>query len=170
MVADLTGRVLEVGVGTGATLPHYPAGVELTGIDLSPGMLGVARGRAEDLGISAELLEMDAQALRFPDRSFDAVVFTLCLCTIPSPAAAIREGLRVARPGAPIRFLEHVRSHLLAVALVQELVNPLTVLLQHDHFNRRTFDEARLAGVADLVEERWFLGLFTLIQGHAPSG
>lgn len=48
-------------------------------------------------------------------------------------------------------------------------MNPLTVLLQHDHFNRRTFAAAARAGVVDLREERWFLGLFTLIQGRAPS-
>lgn len=109
MVGDLGGRVLEVGVATGATLPHYPAGIDLVGVDLSPRMLAKAGARAQDAGSSAELLEMDAQALRFPDQSFDAVVFTLCLCTIPSPDRAIREALRVARPGAPIRFLEHVR-------------------------------------------------------------
>ena len=107
-----SGKVLEVGIGTGATIPHYGPGVELTGIDLSPGMLAVARRNATRLGIAAEMREMDAQHLEFPERSFDAVVFTLCLCTIPDPELAIREGLRVAKPGGRMIFLEHVRSNL----------------------------------------------------------
>lgn len=169
MTADLTGRVLEVGVGTGATLRHYPAGIELVGIDLSPEMLDLARRRASELGNAIELVEMDAQQLDFPDGSFDAVLFTLSLCTIPDPGRAIREALRVARPGAPIRMLEHVRSDVFPVAVLQDAVNPLTVLFQHDHFNRRTFDTAARAGVQGLTEERWFLGVFALIQGRAPA-
>jgi ubiquinone/menaquinone biosynthesis C-methylase UbiE len=169
MTADLSGRVLEVGVGTGATLRHYPAGTEVVGIDLSPEMLDLARRRASELGNPVELREMDAQKLDFPDGSFDAILFTLCLCTIPDPGLAIREALRVARPGAPVRMLEHVRSDVFPVALLQDAVNPFTVLFQRDHFNRRTFDTAARAGVQGLTEERWFLGLFALIQGRAPA-
>ena len=170
MVGDLRGRVLEVGVGTGATLPYYPAGVNVVGIDLSPGMLAVGRERRVEPGTTAELLEMDAGALRFPDGSFDAVVFALCLCTIPDPIHAIREGVRVARPGAAMRFLEHVRSNVIPVALLQDALNLLTVPLQHDHVNRRTLEIAREAGVEDLREVRWWLGIFSLIEGHAPAG
>ena len=170
MVGDLRGQVLEVGVGTGATLPYYRAGVNVVGIDLSPGMLALGRTRRLEPGTTAELLEMDARTLRFPDRSFDAVVFTLCLCSIPDPIRAIREAIRVARPGAAIRLLEHVRSNIVPVALLQDALNLLTVPLQHDHVNRRTLDIAREAGVEDLREVRWWLGIFSLIEGRAPAG
>jgi len=158
-----------VGIGTGLTLPHYRPGVEVTGIDLSPGMLAVARRRAEQLSIEVDLREMDAQQLDFADGSFDAVVFTLCLCTIPDPGRAVREGVRVARPGAPMLFLEHVRSHLLPVRLLQELINPITVWTQQDHWTRQTEQIVREAGVVEVRSRRWALGVFTLITGQAPT-
>jgi ubiquinone/menaquinone biosynthesis C-methylase UbiE len=160
--------VLEVGIGTGATLRHYKRGVELTGIDLSPGMLAVARRNADRLGIAADLREMDAEQLEFPDASFDAVVFTLCLCTIPDPERAIREGIRVAKPGARMIFLEHVRSNLVPVAGLQWLLNLVTVPLQNDYWNRRTPELVRACGVRVVLERRWLLGVFDLIVGEAP--
>ena len=66
-------------------------------------------------------------------------------------------------------FLEHVRSHLLPVALVEEAINPLMVALQADHFNRRTAEIARRCGVEVLSIDRWFLGVFNLIVGRAPG-
>src|SRR2546430_16846647 len=77
------GDVLEVGVGTGRNLPLYPAAVRLTGIDLSPEMLDIARSRAAAHALKVDLPVGDAQALPFPDASFDTVVMTLVLCTIP---------------------------------------------------------------------------------------
>jgi len=66
-------------------------------------------------------------------------------------------------------FLEHVRSHVLPVALVQEALNPILVAWQADHFNRRTEDVVRRAGVEVLSVERWLVGIFTLIIGRTPA-
>lgn len=162
------GRLLEVGIGTGLSLPFYPSQTAVVGIDLSPGMLQLGRQRAAQLGRSVELLRADAQRLPFADASFDSVAFNLCLCTVPDAALAVREAVRVARPGAGMAFLEHVRSHLWPIALLQELINPLTVLVESDHFNRRTADTVRQAGVEVVSVERWALGFFTLIRGRAP--
>jgi ubiquinone/menaquinone biosynthesis C-methylase UbiE len=112
---------------------------------------------------------MDAEQLAFADRTFDSVAFNLCLCTIPDPARAVAEAVRVARPGAPMVFLEHVRSHILPVAVVQEVLNPVMVALEADHFNRQTERVIRAAGVQIDSVERWFMGVFTLIVGHASS-
>ncbi len=161
------GRVLDVGFGTGISVKFYPAEVEVVGIDLSPGMLGVAKRAIK--GRSVELLVMDAEHMAFPDHSFDTVAFNLCLCTIPDPARAVREGVRVARPGGSMVFLEHVRSHLLPVALVEEVFNPILVAWQADHLNRRTVDLVRQAGVEVLSVDRWLLGIFNLIVGRAPG-
>lgn len=165
----VTGRVLDIGFGTGLSLPHYPLSVEVIGIDASLGMLGFARDEAVRLGRAVQLVEMDAQHLGFPDWSFDSVAFNLCLCTIADPERAVREALRVARPGAPMAFLEHVRSHLLPVALLQEALSPLLVALEQDHFNRRTADTIARAGVEVLSVERFALGFFNLIVGKAPQ-
>jgi ubiquinone/menaquinone biosynthesis C-methylase UbiE len=165
----VTGRVLDIGFGTGLSLPHYPRSVEVIGIDASLGMLRFGRAEAASLGRQVRLVEMDAQHLGFPDGSFDSVAFNLCLCTIADPESAVREALRVARPGAPMVFLEHVRSHLLPVALFQDAVSPLLVALQQDHFNRRTAETIGRSGVEVVSVERFALGFFNLIVGRAPK-
>ena len=162
------GRILEVGIGSGASLPHYRPGVSVVGIDVSPGMLAVARRRVAEKGLDVELLEMDAQQLSFPSHSFDAVVFDLCLCTVPDPRLAIAEGVRVVRPGGPVVFLEHVRSRLAPVAVLQDLLTLITARTQHDYWNRSTPDLVREAGIRVVSERRWLLGVFALIVGQAP--
>ena len=85
------GRVLEVAIGTGRNLPHYPPDTAVTGIELSPAMLAIARQRAAGLGRHADLREGDAERLPFAEASFDTVVCALSLCTIPGlrrPTAA----------------------------------------------------------------------------------
>ena len=93
------GLVLDVGFGTGLSLPYYPADVRVVGIDVSAKMLEVGRRFARERGRQADVLVMDAERLAFPDHAFDSVAFNLCLCTIPNPEAAVREGVRVAKPG-----------------------------------------------------------------------
>lgn len=162
------GRLLDVGFGTGLSLPHYPAGVEVVGIDVSPKMLAYGRRIAATTRPRPALAVMDAARLGFVDHSFDSVAFNLCLCTIPDPAAAVVEAVRVARPGAPMVFLEHVRSDLLPVALVQDAVSPVLVALQEDHLNRRTLEIIRRSGVEVESVDRWLFGFFNLIVGRAP--
>ena len=89
--------VLLLGVGTGLDLPHIQAGVKVMGIDLSPAMLRKAQDKANGRNVS--LLEMNAQALDFPDDSFDVVVLNLILSVVPDGALAFREAWRVLRPG-----------------------------------------------------------------------
>jgi ubiquinone/menaquinone biosynthesis C-methylase UbiE len=163
------GRLLDVGFGTGLSLPYYPSDVEVIGIDVSSRMLEFGRRQAAAHDRQVGLVAMDAAHLGFPDHCFDSVAFNLCLCTIPDPVQAVREAIRVARPGAPMVFLEHVRSHLLPVALVQEALSPLLVALEEDHWNRRTVDIVRRAGVQVETVDRWLLGIFNLIRGRAPA-
>src|SRR5438552_304042 len=93
------GRVLELAAGTARNLPFYPTDIELTGIELSPEMLAIGRERAQKLAHTADLRLGDAQALGFPDDSFDTVTCTLGFCTIPDTTSAAREAYRVLRPG-----------------------------------------------------------------------
>ena len=164
------GRVLDVGFGTGLSLMQYPPEVDVVGIDASAKMLDYGRGVAREAGRQVELIVMDAERMAFPDGHFDSVAFNLCLCTIPDPESAVREAVRVARPGAPMVFLEHVRSHIWPVAMVQEALNPVLVALQEDHVNRRTADMVRRAGVEVESVDRWLLGFFNLIVGRRPGG
>ena len=134
------GQVLELAVGTARNLEHYPAGVTVTGIELSAEMLALGRRRAAFLGRPADLRLGDAQALEFPDRSFDTVVCTLGLCTIPDPRRAIAEACRVLRPGGLVLLLEHVRSPNAAVRALQRLADPLTVRFGGDHLTREPLE------------------------------
>jgi ubiquinone/menaquinone biosynthesis C-methylase UbiE len=145
------GEVLEIALGTGRNFPFYSKEISLTGVELSPKMLSIARRRARELGIEADLRIGDAQNLPFPDASFDTVVATLALCTIPDDRRAVTEAARVLRPGGCLLLLEHVRSPLLPVRLLQYALNPLFVLLEHDHLLR---DPLRPVEDAGLVVER----------------
>jgi ubiquinone/menaquinone biosynthesis C-methylase UbiE len=134
------GKVLEIAAGTARNLPYYPDGVTVTGIELSEQMLTVGRARARKLGRDADLRLGDAQALELADESFDTVVCTLGLCTIPDPARAIAEAHRVLRRGGQLLLLEHVRSPRFPVRLVQRLLEPLAVRAAGDHLTRDPLD------------------------------
>ncbi len=105
-------RILEIGVGNGRALRYYDPHVEVTGIDVSPEMLNVARGRFLNQRFPQvkALLQMDAQALEFPDDSFDGAVAMYVASVVPDPEAMIREMFRVCRPGSPIVVVNHFAS------------------------------------------------------------
>lgn len=145
------GRVLEVAIGTGADLPHYPADAVVTGVDLSPGMLAAARARAAALGREVELVEGDAERLPFRDASFDTVVCALALCSIPDPARAIAEMHRVLAPGGSLLLLDHVGSTWPPLRWAQRLVEQVTVRTAGEHFTRRSRPLLERSGLA--VEE-----------------
>ena len=154
-----TGEVLEVAVGTGLNLPLYPAGVTLTGIDLSDGMLAIARGRAERLGHSVTLRRADAHDLPFDADSFDTVVCTLGLCAIPDDGKALREMARVLRPGGRLILLDHIASSSRAVRGLQWIAEKITVPMAGEHFLRRPLDKMDGLGLAVEHRERFKLGL-----------
>ncbi len=105
------GRVLEVGAGTGLNLGHYPAGLdELVLTEPEPGMAQRLRAAVRRSGRPATVVEAGAQELPVADASVDTVVSTMVLCTVPDPAAALREITRVLRPGGRLLFAEHVLS------------------------------------------------------------
>jgi ubiquinone/menaquinone biosynthesis C-methylase UbiE len=155
--SQATGDVLEVAVGTGRNLVHYPSGIRLTGIELSPEMLALARRRAGALGREVDLREGDAQALDFPDDCFDTVTCTLSLCTIPDDRAAIREVHRVLRPGGRFILMEHVRSPALPVSLGQHVLEPLFLRFEHDHLTREPVEQLERLGfkLETLIRLKW---------------
>lgn len=110
-LAAARGRTLEIGAGTGANLGLYPETVgELVLAEPDPHMTKRLRRHAAEQGADAEIVEAPAERLPFPDASFDTAVFTLVLCTVPDPRAALAEAGRVLKPGGKLLFLEHVRS------------------------------------------------------------
>ena len=152
-LSNLSGRVLEIGVGTGRNLKYYPPDCFITGIDNSTGMLDRAGEKAEHMS-NVTLLRMDAENLEFPDKTFDYVVSTFVLCTISDPVKALREMRRVLKPSGQLIALEHVHSNYPFVAWVENIVNPIFFFLLGDHANRYTVANIEKAGFTVLEAKK----------------
>ncbi len=147
LVGPAAGRVLEVGVGTGLTLPYYRQAVEVVGVDPNPAMLERARARAAEAAAPVALEVARAEALPFEAGRFDTVVVSLVLCSVEDPAAAAREVRRVLKPGGELRVLEHVRAPGRCLARLQDLVTPLwRRVFGNCHPNRDTLRVLEAAG------------------------
>ncbi len=162
------GEVLEIAVGTGRNLPYYPTDVTLTGIELSPAMLALARARANQLGREIDLHGGDAQALPFPDESFDTVICTLALCSIPNDRMAVHEVRRVLRPGGYFLILEHVRSSMRAIRAVQRLWDVFSVRSAGDHMLREPLEDLEAEGFEVLTLERSKWGIVERVAARKP--
>jgi ubiquinone/menaquinone biosynthesis C-methylase UbiE len=169
--ALLRGETIEIGVGSGLNLPFYaPDVTRAVGVDLSHEMLRRARERASRLDFPIALLQADAEALPFPDATFDTAAISLALCTIPDPAKALRELGRVCRPGGRIVMLEHVRSTARPLAALQRALSPLNERAIGCHLDRDTFDLARDLGFAiDETRSRLFDAV-RLVLARPPAG
>jgi ubiquinone/menaquinone biosynthesis C-methylase UbiE len=163
------GRVLEVAIGTGRSLQYYAQDITLTGIDLSPEMLAIARDRAAELGITADLRQGDAANLPVDDASFDTVVCALSLCTIPNPARAIAEMKRVLVPGGRLLLLDHIGSTWPPVYALQWLAERLTIPLAGEHFTRRQLPIVRAAGFEILETHRFKAGTVERVHAIKPQ-
>jgi ubiquinone/menaquinone biosynthesis C-methylase UbiE len=164
-----TGRTLEVAVGTGLNLPHYRPGTDLTAVDVSPRMLAVARKRAADLGLSAHLLEGTAEDLDFADGTFDTVICTLALCSIPDDRTAVTEMIRVVRPGGRLVLADHVASSALWLRTVQRAVELWSVPSAGEHFSRRPIKHLHAAGVRIHHHERFLAGVIERVVAVKPE-
>jgi len=124
------GRILEVGVGTGMSLPLYPRRCDVTAVDLSESMLERARARMTRYGIrNVRLIQMDATHLHFPDNSFDIVYAPYFISCVPDPITVTREMRRVCRAGGRIVFLNHFLSNGPVLSRLERAIAPLTVHL-----------------------------------------
>jgi ubiquinone/menaquinone biosynthesis C-methylase UbiE len=110
LLHEASGRVLEIGAGTGANLPHYPAIDELVLAEPDAAMRRRIGPRTEGIAFPVEVIDAAAEQLPLPDASVDTVVTTLVLCSVADPARALAEARRVLRPGGRLLFLEHVRA------------------------------------------------------------
>ena len=163
------GRVLEVAIGTGRNLPFYEEGIDLTGIDLSSETLRFARERAQRHNIDVRLIEGDGQDLPFEDETFDTVIAGLCMCNFPDPLAAVGEMKRVLKPGGSVVSLDHVRSPLLPVRLVERAFNSLSVRFMGDHLVREPLEYYAHHGLKILELERSRWGIVERVHALKPE-
>lgn len=152
-------RILEVGVGTGLSLPKYRSDARIVGIDVSPEMLRKARERVERLALRQveALHEMDAQAMRFPDDSFDAVAAMYTVAAVPDLGRLFEEVRRVCVPGGAIAVVNHFASGGLVGGLIERVTAPLSSTIGFRPDLRETA-VAELAGV-EIEEARKIGGL-----------
>jgi len=164
-----TGEVLEVAVGTGLNLGLYPEQTTVTGIDLSPAMLDLARKRAAELGREVDLRVGDAQRLEFENASFDTVVCTFGLCAVPDDRGAVDEMVRVLRPGGLLLLADHVVSTSAPIRAFQALLELYSVRVENEHFRRRPIQHVMAAGLAILQHDRFKKGIVERLAARKPE-
>ena len=169
LFSKMVGRCLMVAAGTGRDFQFFPPGLQVTAIDISLGMVEQARSRAAaypgELGVEV----CDVQALAFGDACFDTVVTSCTFCSVPDPLRGLRELYRSLKPGARILMFEHVRSRLGPIAIVQDLMSPITRRFGPE-MNRDTVDNVVRAGFELLCERNVYMDVVKAIEARRPWG
>jgi ubiquinone/menaquinone biosynthesis C-methylase UbiE len=161
LLRQAKGRVLEIGIGTGATLRLYPPDSNVVGLDVSQRMLERAGRRARGMGRWIPLIRATADQLPFVDCSFETVVVSLVLCSVADLATVMTEIKRVLAPGGRILMLEHIRPPGALGALFDRL-DPFWYR-QSCHLNRASVDEIERAGFRIDHQQRWLRGIFAQV-------
>jgi len=166
LFSKVKGNVLEVGVGTGKNLRYYPPDCTVTAIDFSPNMLARAKKKLGEAKAPVTLLEMDAQAMTFPDNTFDTVVATCVFCSVPDAILGLQEIKRVCKPEGRVLLLEHVRLDKPVIGPLMDALNPLVVRMVGANINRRTVENVRKAGLTILSVENVMGDLVKIIEAR----
>ena len=142
LLEDVSGEILEIGFGTGLNLPHYPAEIaRITTIDPNPGMQKLARSRIAASNITVDYQVLNGESLPMEDASFDSVVCTWTLCSIPQADKAIAEVYRLLKPGGKFFFIEHGLSGDRQIKFWQNSLTPLQKIIADGcHLNRNIKD------------------------------
>jgi SAM-dependent methyltransferase len=148
LVGDLTGRVLEIGCGTGAMFGYYGPEAHVEGVEPEPDFLALAVAKAKGYSGRIHAAAGDGMNLAFADGTFDAVVLGLVLCSVPSVHGVLSEAYRVLRDGGRVRALDHVKSADPVSGLLMDLADPVWLRLNRQgcHWNRNPIGEIKAAG------------------------
>jgi ubiquinone/menaquinone biosynthesis C-methylase UbiE len=161
---EMFGRVLFLAVGTGVDIKHFPPGRQIVAIDISEEMLRRAQARRESYQGVLSFVQGDAVNLCFLDASFDTVVTSCTMCSVPEPARAFRELRRVLRPGGRLLMFEHVRSRNPFLGLALDLMTRMT-RRGGTEMNRDTLGNAVKAGFRITQVDSVFLDVILSIRG-----
>jgi ubiquinone/menaquinone biosynthesis C-methylase UbiE len=156
--------VLDVACGYGMNFAHLPNATHITGMDFSPVMLAMARAHVRRLNLSVDLFEGDAEALDFPDNTFDTVISALSTCSFLNPITALQEMRRVCKPDGRVLLIEHGRSNWEWAGQYQD--RHVTDMLKQAgcYWNREPQELVKEAGLTILNAQRAMLGVFHTIE------
>lgn len=171
MCGDAKGRVLDAGCGTGKNFRYFPPDAVVTGVDLSEGMLSRARRKMRHAKARVELVQGDATKLPYPDGHFDVCVSTYMFCVLPDElqVQAVKELLRVTRPGGQVRILEHRYSQRGWRRLLMKLYSPYTWYFFHSRYDHPVGDAVRASG-GRLLDERFVTEDIEKLYVLTPAG
>ena len=147
LLNGLSGKILEIGIGTGRNLEYYSKDADVTGIDFSYEMLAKAKEKQKMLNRQFKLIQMDAQDLRFEDKTFDYAICTLFLCSAPDPVSVIKEMKRVCKKNGKILMIEHMLSKNKIIASIEHLISPINYWIHGCKLNRDTAENIKKAGL-----------------------
>ncbi len=162
---NMQGNVLHIGIGTGMEIIHFPPGLNITGIDLSPKMLERALWRAKHYQGKIRFCLMNSESLAFPDNTFDTIVTVCVFCTVAHPVAGLRECRRVLKPGGRLLMFEHVMSKNLIYGLSLKFMSLFTEALEGTYLDRDTVANVRKAGFQIQSEQNVYLDIVKAIEG-----
>ena len=159
------GSVLEIGSGTGVNFPYYHSVTTVTAIEPSQQMIDRSRKKREMSVVPIQIIKDSAERLPFDDYTFDTVVATLVLCTIPNPEAALQEMKRVCKPEGKILIFEHVKMNHVVLANLQECLTPLwKKVCDGCCLNRDTLQMINENGLHIVHKKAFFNGLFIQVE------
>jgi ubiquinone/menaquinone biosynthesis C-methylase UbiE len=141
-----TGKILEIGVGTGSSFKDYPLGQQIVSVDTSEEMLRRAEQKRSNYNGKIELRKEDVQNLSFKDEAFDTVFSSWVFCSVTDPAKGLSEVRRVLKKGGRLLMLEHVRSKNKMLGRLMDKLDPLVSKLGVGNINRDTVQYLRQAG------------------------
>ena len=167
LFADMRGRVLFVAIGTGVDIRFLPPHHDIVAVDISSEMLRRAERRRMEYDGNLELVQADVMNLGFPDESFDTIVTSCTMCSVPDPVRALRQLYRVLRPGGSILMFEHVQSRSAVFGLMLDLMT-LWTRIGGTEMNRDTMGNVRRAKFEITRVESVYLDIILAIQGVKP--
>ncbi|BCJ88359.1 class I SAM-dependent methyltransferase [Effusibacillus dendaii] len=165
LIEKARGHVLEIGSGTGFNFPFYQQAEQVVAIEPEPLMRQQSIQRAAEAHVPIEVLAAGAEKLPFRDDSFDTVVGTLVLCTIPDPLLTLKEIRRVCKPQGQVLFFEHVRLDHAVLGRLQDWLTPVWKrLCDNCHLNRQTLELIRQSGLKVVSVEKHLKDIFLVIE------
>jgi ubiquinone/menaquinone biosynthesis C-methylase UbiE len=168
LLRHASGKVLEIGSGTGVNFPYYTEAERVIALDPTPAMVERSLLRTTQVAVPIEVIVANAEALPFPDHTFDTVVGTLVCCTIADPCQALCEMRRICKPAGKVLFFEHVRVHHPLVGRLQDWLTPLWKRMAGGcHLNRNTLALIKQAGFEVTCIEPHYQELFLVIEAKA---